>query len=293
MFQDYDDASDESLIASALKGDKKSLNQLLKKHQDYIFNIALKMLNSVPNAEDVTQEILIKIVTNLSNYNASKASFRTYIYRITFNHILNVKKSPIENQEVTFDTFFNFIESVPSIELTDEEVTFMGENIDEARVSCTAGMLMCLSREQRLIYIIGDIFKINHNLASEIFQTTPSNFRKKLSRSRADLHQWMHKKCGLINKENPCRCKSKTKKFIELGLVSKESPKWHSNYKKKVYELTEDKLENLAIATDELYTKIHANTPFKSSLKAKEIYDEILNRKDFSEFMNIDKSKLN
>ena len=91
----YNDSTDEQLIKASLAGDKKSLNQLLMRQQDYIFNIALKMTNGIADAEDVTQEILIKIVTNLSKYDSSRARFRTWLYRITFNHILNVKKNDL------------------------------------------------------------------------------------------------------------------------------------------------------------------------------------------------------
>ena len=106
---DYSDTTDESLIMAALKGDKKSLNELLIKHQGFIYNIALKMLNGIADAEDATQEILIKIVTNLSKYDSTKARFRTWLYRIGFNHILNLKKSAYEKHEVTFPKFFKYM----------------------------------------------------------------------------------------------------------------------------------------------------------------------------------------
>jgi len=263
--QNYDNDADEILINHALQGDKISLNSILVRHQDYIFNIALKMLNSIADAEDVTQEVLIKIVTNLSKYDSTKARFRTWLYRITFNHVLNVKKSASEKHELTFSKFFDYIDAVPNVVLSEEEESFMGESIEEAQVSCTAGMLMCLNREQRLIYIVGEVFNIDHNLASEIFEITPANFRKKLSRTRADLHQWMHKRCGLVNQDNPCRCKNKTKKFIERGIVNPENPKWHSNYKNKIYQLVETRLNEVSITTDKLYSKIYQQAPFKTN----------------------------
>ncbi|WP_106794283.1 RNA polymerase sigma factor [Aquimarina sp. Aq78] len=285
----YDDSIDEKLITNSKKGDKKSLNKLLNRHQNYIFNIALKMLNNVTDAEDATQEVLIKLITNLAKYDSSKSRFRTWLYRITFNHILNLKKSASEKKELTFTKFFGFMDSVPDIFITEGENTneIMGQSIQEARIACTAGMLMCLDRSQRLIYIVGEIFKIDHNLASEIFDITPVNFRKKLSRTRKDLHQWMHKKCGLVNENNPCRCRNKTKKFIELGIVNPENPKWLSNYKNKIFEHVESKLDETAINTDEIYSKIYQQDPFKTNMKAKQVYEEILNNKNFARFMDL------
>ncbi len=282
----YNDHSDDLLIKEALKGQSKPLNELLSKHQDYIFNVALKMLNSIADAEDATQEILIKVVTNLSKYKPEKARFRTWMYRITVNHILNVKKSGPEKHELTFPKFFEFIGNVPDEPLL-EGSTVNGLPIEEARISCMAGMLMCLDRNQRLTYIIGEIFKIDHNLASEIFEITPDNFRKKLSRARADLHQWMHEKCGLVNNSNPCRCRNKTKKFIEQGIVNPVNPKWQSNFKKKIFELVEEKADEMALTTDELCTRYYRLDPFKTNLKAKEVYQEIIGNKKFARFMNL------
>ncbi len=284
----YSDESDEALIKKSLAGNKESLNALLQKNQDYIFNIALKMLNVVEEAEDVTQEILIKVVTKLSSFDPNKARFRTWLYRIVFNHILKMKKSAHEKREVTFTKFYNFMEGLPDIPIPqEEEDEIMGVSIKEARIACTAGMLMCLNREQRLTYIVGEIFKIDHHLASEIFEITPDNFRKRLSLARKDLHQWMHKKCGLVNLDNPCRCRNKTKKFIEMGIVNPEKMKWQSNYYQSIHEQTAEKLEEMTVEADQMYANFYRQDPFKVNMSAQKIYDEILNRSNFSKFMNL------
>lgn len=285
----YVTSIDEELVINSLKGDKHSLNALLKRHQDYIFNISLKMLNSVSDAEDATQEILIKVVTNLSTYDATKGSLRTWLYRITFNHILNVKKSPYEKHELTFTKFFNFLDEVPDIPFTEEEkkTEFFGETVEEARVSCTAGMLMCLDRSQRLVYIVGEIFKIHHHLAAEIFEIKPGAFRKRLSRARKDIHEWMHRRCGLVNKDNPCRCQNKTKKFIEMGVVDPQNRKWLSEYRYRIFQNINTNMDDMLDNFDKLYGKVYQEDPFKISLKAQEIYDQVLSDKDFIQYMNL------
>src|SRR5687767_1084771 len=85
------DLTDEDLVKSAVTGNKKSLEQLIKKHQAWIYNIALKMVWYPADAEDVTQETLIKIITKLSTFRG-ESSFRTWAYRIVANHVINMKK---------------------------------------------------------------------------------------------------------------------------------------------------------------------------------------------------------
>lgn len=287
--KEYADEEDINLLSLALTGDKKSLSQLIERHQEFIFNVALKMINNVNDAKDVTQEVLIKLITNLGKYDATKGKFRTWLYRITFNHILNIKKQKYEQVVTGFDSFFDFIEHSPVHDLTDEEEKEMHLFIEESKVACMAGMLMCLDRSERIIYIVGEVFEIDHNLASEIFQITPSNFRKKLSRVRKNLHQWMHNKCGLVNKSNPCRCPKKTKGFIKNGWVDPDKLTWHSDYQQKINNLAETNIEKALLNIDDLYARLYREHPFKIIKKSESITEEIINSKSLKSIFNLAK----
>lgn len=283
----YSDKHDQELIAQAVSGDRSSLSELVKRHQQYIFNIAMKMINNVEDAEDVTQEILVKLVTSLAKYDASKGRFRTWLYRITFNHFLNIKKQPYEKMVTSFDVFFDYIEGTPVNDLTEDEEKEMQLEIEESKVACMAGMLMCLSREQRLVYIIGEVFEIDHQLASEIFEVTPDNFRQKLSRARKDLHQWMHNRCGLVNESNPCRCPKKTKGFIQSGWVNTENMNWHSNYTKRIFEMSETKIDAVLTDIDDIYGRLYRDHPFKIPKKSDSIIESILAKKNLKKTFDL------
>src|SRR5215469_1018239 len=90
--------SDEALVLQAKDGDWSSLEHLIERHQAWIFNIAVRMVHKREEAEDITQEVLLKVVTKLSTFEG-KSSFRTWLYRIVVNHVLNLKQRP---KEVTF-----------------------------------------------------------------------------------------------------------------------------------------------------------------------------------------------
>ena len=273
---DYSDHRDEELITAALRGDRTRLSELVKKHQGYIFNVALKMVNNVADAEDITQEILVKLVTQLGKYDATKGKFRTWLYRITFHHFLNLQKQPYERVATDFDTFFERIEHSATEELSAQEEQERQLQIEESKVACMAGMLMCLDREQRLTYIVGEVFEIDHRLAADIFDIKPDNFRKKLSRARQDLHQWMHRRCGLVNRANPCRCPKKTKGFIANGWVDADSSKWHSHYKHRIEELSARKVDDTLRTIDEIYARLYRDHPFKIPQRTENIVEEVI-----------------
>ena len=283
----YSDQKDLELINLATNGNRKSLSALIENHRQYIFNIALKMINNVADAEDITQEILIKLVTNLSKYDSTKGRFRTWLYRITFNHFLNTKKQKYEKLVTGFDIFFDYIEETPDIPLNSIEKKEMQAHIEESKISCMSGMLMCLDREQRLIYIVGELFEIDHNLGAEIFEISPANFRQRLARARKDLYNWMHNKCGLVNKDNPCRCPKKTKGFIKNGWINPDDMKWNSNYKKRIKSFSTDKLKETLLTVDEIYARLYKEHPFKISKNTENIVEKIINNDNLNSTFNL------
>lgn len=280
----YSHEDDLALIQSCLLGNRQALNTLVEKHQGYIFNVALKYFNHIPDAEDATQEVLIKVMANLGSYDPAKAQFRTWLYRITFNHFLNILKKPVEMRyEAGFEYFFKVIGDSQVVELTEPEERQMHKEIEEAKVSCMAGMIMCLDREQRLAYILGDVFEIDHHLGAEIFEISSDNFRQRLTRARKDLYQWMHNKCGLVNGNNPCRCPKKTKGFIEKGFVNPEILKWNSDFSQRIFELSERNIDPLLNERDKIHADLFRQHPFKNSnVTSEKILEGILGNDLFS-----------
>src|SRR5882724_5414419 len=69
------DLEDRALVARARSGDRKALEELVQRHQAWIYNIAIRMLYHPQDAEDATQEILIKVLTRLSSFEGRSRHF--------------------------------------------------------------------------------------------------------------------------------------------------------------------------------------------------------------------------
>ena len=281
----YPDQVDTVLIKKAIGGNKKALQNLVTRHQIFVYNLALKMTRSIEDAEDLTQEVFIKVITALTKFEG-KSKFRTWLYRITVNHFLNTKKRKAELKITNFESYFNSIDSIPMYDLSDQEQNELTESIEEIKINCTAGMLLCLDREQRMIYILGEMFEIDHNLGSEILGISAGNFRIRLMRARQDLYNWMNKRCGLVNESNPCRCAKKTRANIQAGYVDPKNLKFNSRYKKKIYDLSHEKAVSIANTIEELYTNIFSGHPLQEPLTATKIVDEIFNNNHIKLFLN-------
>ena len=211
---------DRDLVARAQDGARTALDELVRRHQAWIYNIAVRMLYHPQDAEDATQEILIKALTRLSSFEG-RSRFRTWLYRIVVNHVLNMKRGRREPATLSFDCYAHGLESTPDLDLPDPSTVPADVRVlvNEARIGCTSGMLLCLDREQRLIYILGEIFEVTDAVGAELLEISRENFRQRLVRARRELHNFMSDKCGLVNAANPCRCAKKTRGFIEAGYV--------------------------------------------------------------------------
>jgi RNA polymerase sigma factor (sigma-70 family) len=282
----YRDKSDDELIDSALNGSMAALEALIYRHQHFIYNIALKMLGNVQDAQDITQEVLIKIITKLSQFK-KESNFRTWLYRITFNHFLQMKKSMAEFATESFEIVEKQLDSIPIQALSSLEVSEMRDEIEETKLTCMNGMLLCLERDQRLVFILGELFNINHDLGASLLNISKDNFRQKLSRARKDLYNFMNNKCGLIRKENPCRCSGKTKGFIRAGKVNPENLQFNTDYLKTIKEVSGQKKDEYDDFVIENYADIFAKHPFQEKEHKLIKFNRFLNNDSLSNIFSL------
>jgi RNA polymerase sigma factor (sigma-70 family) len=238
--------TDEQLVAGARNGNMDALDVLVRRHQSWVFNLALRMVWRREVAEDATQEILIKAVTKLSSF-AGQSAFRTWLYRIAVNHLLTVRKSEMEEKKMTFTDMGASLDGVPDEELPDPRALPVETKIlvEEAKLGCITAMLMCLDRRQRLAFILGEILGETSEAGAAAMEVSPDNFRQLLSRARRDLYQFMNDKCGLVNQANPCRCARKANGFMRSGWLDAHQLQFSRDRTAAIREGAAGRLEEL------------------------------------------------
>lgn len=277
---DADDASDRALVERAVEGDRAALHALVTRHQPFVFNLALKMFGRREDAEDLTQEVLVKVITSLRSFRHDSA-LRTWLYRITVNHFLKTRRRAME---LLVDDFATYFDAIASTADSDEPDRYGPGSpvVEELRIRCTTGMLVCLDREQRLVYLLGAMFGASHTIAADILEITPGNFRVRLHRARRDLSSWMSARCGLVNTTNPCRCHRKTAAYVREGLVDPARLVFNADYLVRVDELVRARADGAIEAIDDLHDRVFASHPFAVSKAA--IVEEILGNEQVRSF---------
>jgi RNA polymerase sigma factor (sigma-70 family) len=208
----------ETLARQALDGDPEALDTLVRALQDDIYRLALRMLWNREDAEDATQEILVRIVTRLSQFEF-RSQLKTWAYRLSVNYILDLKKSPIERLGLTFERFADDL--VEGIQPASVEETHRSVLIDEVKVSCSLAMLQCLDRPHRIAFVLGDIMEFSGPEAAEVLQIEPALFRKRLQLAREAVHRFIRSHCGLVSDDAACRCHRRVPAAaVETAVVS-------------------------------------------------------------------------
>ncbi|WP_339909958.1 RNA polymerase sigma factor [Symmachiella dynata] len=276
-----DETDDAELVRRAKNGDRDGLETLILRHQAWVYNIAVRMVFHPHDAEEVTQEVLTKVVTRLSTFQGD-SKFRTWLYRITANHVLNMKRRGGETQPQTFSTYAAAINSTPDLDLPDPssvpvDIPLL---VEEAKIACTAGMLLCLDRRQRLIFTLGEVFGVTDTVGSEVMEMSADNFRQCLARARHDLYQFMNNQCGLVNANNPCRCRKKTKGFIEDGHVDPQHMLFAAAHVKRIHEVAADTVHEIDDVTERSYAAIYRDHPFLDPSEQVQWLRRVLDRPD-------------
>lgn len=213
----------EDLVQQALHGSKKALEALIEQIQHKIYSLSLRMLWHPSDAEDATQEILVKIITHLDSFRG-ESSFTTWYFRIASNHLITTRKRFAERQSMSFEDYEVDIDkgmakswnhSIP-----EAESALLAE---EVMIGCIQGMLLCLDRKLRITYILGEILEVNGPEGAQILGITPSAFRKRLSRARDMLRDFLTRNCGLFGGSSRCNCKAQIAHAVQSGSVDPDN----------------------------------------------------------------------
>jgi len=200
------------------------------------------------------------------------------------NQFLQAKRKPMEDRWLNFDDFTNQLNAIPSPDLSADEKIEKELRTKTARHRCMSGMLMCLTREQRLLYILGDVFKINHRIGAEIFNLTKENYRVKLSRTRKDFHAFMNQQCGLVKKENPCRCYKKAKAMEAAGKMKTNEMLFNEKYYTTISRYVNNVADEVSDIVDRKYIDFFQKHPAKSDFGTETVINEIINDEQLNKY---------
>ncbi|MCG6144437.1 RNA polymerase sigma factor [Leptospira bandrabouensis] len=218
-----------SLIENSLSGKTSALEELIQIFQPKVFSLALKFLWNPEDAEDATQEILVKVITNLGGFR-KESKLSTWIYRIASNHLINLQKSKMERRKVHLRVIREELHKTQSpynpdyhlpIHLHEEEPSpKVSELVLHVQVACTYAMLQGLTRPYRMAYLLGEVFQTSSEEGASVMGIRQETFRQKLSRARKQMETFLGKECSLTHAHNPCQCTNRITYATKAGRIN-------------------------------------------------------------------------
>lgn len=156
-----------------------------------VYNLALSYVHNKEDAQDIAQEIFVKVYQRFANYHPERSSLKTWIYQITINHCLDVIRAGKARKRFGFltslfapDTGEPIPEAVhfdhPGVALEDKEAIQRLFSLIDTLPDKQRTALILTKIDDRSVKEVAEIMQLNPKAVESLLQRAKENFSKKL-----------------------------------------------------------------------------------------------------------------
>lgn len=180
--------AEEQLIQEIISGNTLAFKTLMEKYQERVFHVAMGFVHLKEDAEDLTQEVFIKVYQSLSTFNHD-SEFSTWLYRITINTCINFvnrdrKKRLLQSIEDVWQSAFSQY---------DKEKTPLEKLIASERNLLIKKAIDSLSEKQRSAFILSKYEELSQKEIAAIMNTTEGAVEQLLQRAKNNLQKKLNR----------------------------------------------------------------------------------------------------
>jgi RNA polymerase sigma-70 factor (ECF subfamily) len=178
---------DATLIARFQGGDTAAFDDLVRKHQDRIFNLCYWFLGDYQEANDCAQDTFIKIYLNLPTFRF-KSAFSTWAHRIA----VNTCKNRLKSFQYRFSKKMFRLDNTGSLsgsggEIADETRSPGVAHEKKERRRLIHSAINALPLEKKTVILLRDIQGLSYEEIVQITGLNPGTLKSKIARARQDL----------------------------------------------------------------------------------------------------------
>jgi RNA polymerase sigma factor (sigma-70 family) len=172
--------------------------KLYNEYRTLVFNVALNYLQNLEDAEEITQDVFVKVYQSLENFN-QKASYKTWIYRITINQCLDFIKK--KNSQKRFFIFGQKSQNEQEYlnTATFEHPGILMENKEEAAILFE--VINTLTENQKTAFLLSKLDGLSNPEIAEIMQLSISSVESLIFRAKAALQEKLAEKFAAYRKK--------------------------------------------------------------------------------------------
>jgi RNA polymerase sigma-70 factor (ECF subfamily) len=189
------------LVRQCMAGDSQAWQQLVASQHRRIYAICYRFTGSGNDAEDLTQEVFLKLYKNLASFDTQKGSFQTWITTLARNLLVDhFRRTRLERASESLDATFDGEEDGPTMadRLADprpsQEQHVAGLEL-KVRVQ---NALKQLSPELREAVILRDLEDMDYKEISQVLRIPEGTVKSRISRGRGELAKLLQRIEGQV-----------------------------------------------------------------------------------------------
>jgi RNA polymerase sigma-70 factor (ECF subfamily) len=185
-----EDQQTGALVRRCLGGDAAAWEEIVRLHNRRIFNFCYRFTNSSDSAEDLTQEVFIKVYRTLASYDVEKGAFTTWLTTLTRNLLVDhFRRSKHDRMTDSIDA--GLTEDDDSVSLSDRLPDRGPSPADRLASQETQKMvreaLGRLSPDLREAVILRDLQDMDYKEISQVLRVPEGTVKSRINRGRTEL----------------------------------------------------------------------------------------------------------
>lgn len=223
-----DIADERTLIDQLKQGEEEGFDLLYATYGPKIYNLAYRMVGDTEDAEDITQETLIRVCRHIDQFREESRLY-TWIYAIAKNLCHRLLKQKQKRTFAAMEALLDSAQGEGAIEtFSDREKQILLNQIKEG---CFTGLLRCLSFYQRLAFILHVLLHLPMKEVAAILDKSEGATKVLVHRARQNLRDFLCQHCSLYDPTNPCRCENLMSFSLAQGWIKKPTGQpWEEVY---------------------------------------------------------------
>jgi RNA polymerase sigma-70 factor (ECF subfamily) len=184
------DSLDQPLVSRCLDGDEAAWEELVRQHTRQVYGLCFRFTNSAQEAQDLTQEVFLRVFKTIKTFRSAEGSFHTWLARVTRNLLIDHYRRT--RQERVTDSIE---EQLPMLEEAGGAAAVRPDQALAGREAAAIlqATLQKLSPDLREAVILRDLQEMEYREIAGVLDIPEGTVKSRINRGRAELARLLRK----------------------------------------------------------------------------------------------------
>jgi len=174
---------DAQLVQQCLQGDGSAWEELVRRHSRRIFNICYRFTGNGTEAEDLSQDVFLRVYRTLASYRSAHGGFATWVTSVTRNLLIDhYRRSKRDRATDSLDDKMAVVENKESTARRPDEQALLGELSGQVQAA-----LIKLSPDLREAVILRDLQQLEYGEIQRVLSVPEGTVKSRINRGRIEL----------------------------------------------------------------------------------------------------------